>query len=132
MGYCMEQRDSCFLVKNENVDKMLDAIKALSSKADKYGFAWVDMNFVAAENISEAMRCWRWSIDFDTNGNIDSIFFEGEKSGDDLIIFSAIAPYVEDGSYIEMQGEDDFRWRWVFKNGQCKEVAAKITVEWEE
>jgi len=38
-----------------------------------------------------------------------------------------IAPYVEDGSYIEMSGEDGAMWRWVFKHGECHEISAVIT-----
>ena len=29
-----------------------------------------------------------------------------------------------------MNGEDDARWRWVFNNGKCEEIQAKIS--WDE
>jgi hypothetical protein len=38
----------------------------------------------------------------------------------------AIAPYVEENSYIEMVGEDGDRWRWVFKNGKCEEKYPEV------
>ena len=31
-------------------------------------------------------------------------------------MFNCIATFVEDGSYIEMVGEDGDLWRWVFTN----------------
>ena len=63
----------------------------------------------------------------DVKDEMNSIYFEGEKYGDDDLIFNAIAPYVEDGSYIQMNGEDGAIWRWVFENGKCVEKQATIT-----
>ena len=45
-------------------------------------------------------------------------------------MFQSIAPYVQDGSYIWMIGEDGSQWRWVFQSGVCREVNAKV--EWRE
>jgi sugar O-acyltransferase (sialic acid O-acetyltransferase NeuD family) len=53
-----------------------------------------------------------------------------EKLGDDFIIFQSIAKFVQDGTYIEMVGEDGDKWRWLFKNGICKEIYPIIT--WED
>jgi hypothetical protein len=58
------------------------------------------------------------------------IHFEGEKIGQEDLLFEAIAPWVRDGSYIEMSGEDDAMWRWFFHAGECHEVTP--TIIWEE
>jgi len=56
--------------------------------------------------------------------------FEREKIGQEDLLFDAIAPWVREGSYIEMSGEDDAMWRWVFRGGGCHEVTPTIT--WED
>lgn len=135
MGYYMTQRDSSFNMNKENFDKALEAIKTLGSKEnlEKAGdnYSWVDMNFVNATNIEQAFEMWRWEAEFDKAGNIDGIQFRGEKyGGDEIDMLKVIAPYVENGSYIEMQGEEGELWRWVFNDGNCREVNSRIV--WEE
>ena len=103
MGYCMSMSDSTFYVPSENVGRVL----ALMRK-QPYGFQ------------------------LDDDGNITDIEFLGEKLGDELTAFEKIAPYVRSGSFLKMHGEDDERWRWVFKDGKCREVQATVKVTWEE
>jgi hypothetical protein len=125
MGYCMNTRESNFRIKKENFDKALLAIKTLDpSQGSGYSrshshFAWVEESeYKSAETLSQALDSWRWSAGISDSGDIDSIDFCGEKLGDDEILFQAIAPFVEAGSYIEMQGEDGEIWRWVFNAGR--------------
>ena len=65
-----------------------------------------------------------------TRGNVTGISFHGDKMGEDYQMFQSIAPYVRSGSFIEMIGEDGEQWRWVFKDGKCREIIAKVS--WEE
>ena len=101
MGYCMSMSDASFQVSTENVGHFL-------------------------------AHLWRYPYDytFDAEGNITEIEHTGQKLGRDYEQFQKAAPYVKDGSYIEMHGEDGERWRWVFQDGKCREIAAKFT--WEE
>lgn len=46
------------------------------------------------------------------------------------VLFEALAPYVNEGSFIECQGEDGAMWRYVFRDGKVKEIQPKIV--WEE
>ena len=55
------------------------------------------------------------------------IYFDGEKLGDDAILFEAIAPYVKKGSFIEMNGEDGCIWQWQFNGKTCIEKAATVS-----
>lgn len=44
---------------------------------------------------------------------------DGEaKIGDEEKLFAAIAPVVMDGSFLDVRGEDDSEWRWVWENGK--------------
>jgi hypothetical protein len=136
MGYRMSLMGCDFFIPKENKEHALLAIKNLAGKEtinDGSGshFRWICTDeFLNVDTLEEAMYAWRWSILEDDNGNIVDIEFCGEKSGDDKILFTAIAKYVKSGSFIEMQGEDSYRWRWVFDGDTCKEKGGKII--WED
>ena len=53
--------------------------------------------------------------------------FIGEQC-DDTSILQLLAPYMNDG-YIEMHGEDNKIWRWVFENGEFSTKHPKIVWE---
>ena len=62
----------------------------------------------------------------DTNGNITSIDFDGRDIGDDEEIARALAPYVRDGSYMELCDDMGYLWRWVFDGEGCTSVDAIV------
>lgn len=126
MGYYMEQINNKFMIKEENVQKTWDALVELfkKAKANNHRFGWcISDEVINAETFGDAMYAVRWDILEGGTGNVYGIRFAGEKySGDEEIIFGSIAPYVEDGSYITMQGEDGERWKWKFINGKVEEI----------
>lgn len=99
MGYCIEMKIRKFFVPTQHTGRV----------------------FAMTEGLP-------YYFELDHDGNITELEFIGEKLGDDFKIFQSIAPYVQDGSYIWMIGEDGDQWRWVFQAGVCKEV--KAVVEW--
>lgn len=140
MGYCITQIGGKFEIKAKNKSKALEAIKKLAGKEtieDSSGahFSWVDTSdFTEAKTLEKALIAWRWEADTTkwishTNGDIIALNFTGEKWGDDTMLFEAIAPYVESGSFIEMEGEDGSRWKWAFNKGVFKEVKGKVVYD---
>lgn len=133
MGYRMSVMECNFALKKENHADALEAIKSLAGKEtihDSSGghFSWVDTkDFLDARHIENALEAWRWEAEFDPDGNINRLCFVGEKLGDCELVFNAIAPYVEENSYIQMLGEDGFQWRWVFSKDGVREVAGETT-----
>lgn len=143
MGYCMTLREYNFCIKEENKINAHTSIIHLMTKIDKLGsggliingkkvlshYAWISTQEVLdSHTLEEAFKTWRWELlPGDNTPDMVYLDFEGEKLGDDKLFFDTIAPYVEDGSYIEMGGEDGFIWRWIFENGKCTEKEAKIT-----
>jgi hypothetical protein len=130
MGYCIELREENFKV---TVAKSLEAfpivMKSIINERNTstMSFSWVDDEDIEkAKSLTDLMTSFRWEPDIDSEGNIISIDFCGEKLGDDKILFDIIAPFVEDDSYIEMSGEDGSIWRWIFKDGECTEKDATI------
>jgi hypothetical protein len=140
MGYYIDQVDHNFFIDNKHIPSLIATIHSLSKDESNMSggsfdssqkiyscYSWVNMSFTDYNDIKEIFKCWRWHIDQDENGNIDSINFEGQKLGDDDILLRAIAPYVKDGSYIEIRGEDNSLWRWAFKNGKFMETYPNIS-----
>lgn len=124
MGYCMDQLDSVFRIRKRKQAKALKAIRRLNARENKY--AWGDI-IPPANTLVDALNYWRWETETDpANGDIVSIMFTGEKAGDDLALFQAIAPYVEAGSFIGMIGEDTCMWRWYFNGKAVVEQAGSV------
>jgi hypothetical protein len=123
MGYGMSQTDSSFFIAKKDRTKVKAAIKALMSGvgATREGkYRWVDTATVLdARTVDEQFEEWRWSTEYDDSGNIVDLVHEGEKMGDDIELFKAIAPHVKPGSYIDMMGEDGNDWRWYFDGVTC-------------
>lgn len=121
MSYYMSQRETKFKFKDGKDEEILNAIKDAVNKGKLT--SWV--NEIAVNNsdlFEDALSECRWEYYEDDS----SLWFEGEKLGSDYELFCAIAPFVEDGSYIEMSGEDGCLWRWVFENGKCEEIYPTI------
>ena len=135
MGYCMHVRDSMFTIKAADKERALELARGLLGKEtikDSSGrhFSWVDRRSMeTAASIEEMLREWRWVPELNDDGDIIALEFEGEKLGDDLVFWQAIAPAVADGSYLEMVGEDGCIWRWWFDGETCDEQSAKVSFE---
>jgi hypothetical protein len=140
MGYCMSQRGGKFFIKAEHKAAALIAVKALAPVGAVEGgsasysggrvvhraFRWMaNYDLTTAVTLEEVLGWWRWHPKTDNDGNIVKVQFDGEKVGDDMYLWTALAPFIEPG-YIEMQGEDGALWRWVFDGSSVKEVAAKV------
>jgi len=128
MGYFMNMRGQNFTILNRNKERALSLLKGYAK--GKTGMAWVEpSDITAAETLVEAFDKCRYEADVNADGDIYYICFVGEKFGDDEEIFRAIAPAVESGSFIEMEGGDGLLWRWVFNDGVCREVYGRIVWE---
>jgi hypothetical protein len=126
MGYCIDQTDSSFVIFKKDFDVCLVAIKQMASDwlaAGNGEPSWVDLrNALKANSLQDAFNEWRWTVYLDDAGDIGGINFDGEKSGQDYKLFECIAPFVKDGGFICMRGEDEAQWQWVFNKGKCEEV----------
>jgi hypothetical protein len=133
MGYHIYQESCNFFIQGTSVIDAFHAVKALADAEDKgrngTHYAWVDTDTLRnATTLKEAMSEWGWEISFNETGDVDDIYFNGEKLGDDAILFAAIAPFVKAGSYIEMRGEDDCFWKWKFNGSYMYEVNGVMIV----
>jgi len=93
MGYCIQQLASQFFVDAQ-----------------------------AAGPVADLLMDYYYRPSIDNRGNIDGVEFCAEKLHCEFGMFQKIAPFVRNGSFIEMQGEDSALWRWVFRRGKCYET----------
>lgn len=129
MGYCIEMEESTFKIHEDFVGDVVNKIRKFAEEND---MRWVDMSILKDSgndlySIFEELRHPLAKV----GGYYEIDYFDGEKIGDEFYLFKEIAEYVEAGSYIEYEGEDRHRFRYVFDGKTCKEVEAKVTVEWE-
>lgn len=130
MGYCMGQISNDFRILEANVEKARQAIVELmrdqsrgsGGSATRTWFSWMNEwdEKIHGASLHAAMTEWRWEPEWMEQqgvGDVVGVYFIGEKMGDDEIFLQTIAPFVLDGSYIEMAGEDGERWRWFFTGG---------------
>ena len=132
MGYCITQSgtEHRFIIRAQNFEAAHAAIKSLHGRetCNSSGgphFRFVDNNFHERKSLKTILGAWRWSVTRSAalaGGDIIAIEFEGEKSGDDDLLFETLAPFVEADSCIEMEGEDGASWRWEFDGKTVRNV----------
>lgn len=136
MGYTMDQQKSVFEIKKEDFRALLD--KWIEDTTTNPQGHRVSMDTLKQQITNKHMGddlaiatlfdAYRWELDFDEENNISAIDFNGEKYwDDDNTLLKTIAPYVTDGSFIEMRGEDSEVWRWVYKNNAIETHYAELT-----
>lgn len=143
MGYCITLEKAEFKIKKDNLDAALKALKELGNgsnhpearggswsggKQTHKHFSWMnDYNPDDWHHITDVMEAWGYPVTIDKEGDVSDIDFDGEKIGQEEIMFTALAPFVEDKSYIQMRGEDGAKWRWVFSEGKFSQKDAKVS-----
>jgi hypothetical protein len=130
MGYNISLEEAGFRISADNVPKALEALKAMPDKK----YSWMnDNSWQGLDSFGAIMEEWRYPVEFDKDsGDVTGIDFEGEKIGDEVALFEALAPFVEKGSYIHMSGEDNAQWRWEFDGESLNENEARIVWDEEE
>jgi hypothetical protein len=138
MGYYVKNTESHFFIPKEYHGMALQAIKDFMLKtytADSgdqvirsfYRVSTDDV--VSSDTLFDALNAWRWDAYTEENGDIIDLSFDGEKLGEDELLFHVISPYVKEGSFIVMHGDDNYTWRWYFNGKTCKEQAGRIIWE---
>ena len=127
MGYAINQVAGEFFLAAEDFDSAIAAAKTIGSAAT-HDYV---LEFRNLENLEEILSAWRFQAEFDETGNITELWFTGENAGDQEVILTAIAPWVGDGSYLQIAGEDGSQWRYQFSDGQMETKQASINFDWE-
>lgn len=132
MGYCVEMKECKFFIKKENIEKAFNTLRdyAKTKIENKERLSWIDLHSVAySETLTEALESCDFDILYNDNGDVYDVDYISEKLGDHDVILNVIAPYIEDGSYLQMYGEDGDTWRWCIKDNKCYWKTPKIIWE---
>lgn len=125
MGYCICQIGADFCIESKNIGKALQLAKDyIIHHGDQYEKEVLDSN-----SITKVFSAMGFDLDIDSDGEVYFITLTNEKLRDQESFLRAIAPAVHTGSYIDLEGEDNYYWRWWFGGGQLYELEGEITFE---
>lgn len=117
MGYRIEVVNSSFFISADQKSAAMEAVKVAFPKAKFYRDEGYHPIAIAA-SFQEAMNAAGWVVSGDTTtGDVVDIYGSGSDWAHDEDVFSVIAPFVREGSTIEMAGEDNRFYRWLFTAG---------------
>ena len=158
MGYYIQTPQTSFRIRTEDLPRFFDLVANLMSDENieengtggtyqggikRQGwYAWVDTDTVrkaaADRDIIRVFGAWGYDLELVNEENGESIYFLDIRGGDAKIgneetFFAAIAPVVVHGSFIDVRGEDDAEWRWLWENGKfySQDVVSKTVTHGE-
>ena len=150
MGYYIRTNTSNFRIRKDNLSKFWEIVTHLMSDEQlakngnvifpdqpmkKMYYSWIDTHMarkaIQNQDIFRFFFEWRYELMNDEENEdfiCSHIMIEGGESkiGDEELLFEAIAPIVENGSYIEVIGEDGERFRWSWNNGKLYVADAEV------
>lgn len=118
MGYDVRMTESRFFLPQHHERAALTALRAFARRAG------------TGEMLKEILVELGWSPTFDDDGNIIRLAprYESVSERDEMAL-ETLVPFVEIGSYLQMQGHDGEMWRWVFTGSKVKRVTGHIVFE---
>lgn len=124
MSYNIEQCASVFFISSENVSSAFKDLKSACKERDLFD------GLKNVHHLDCALGDFGWALEFDDDENVIEIILLNSYYDEDEeeILFTALAPYVKAGSFIEIIGEDHETWRWVFDGVTYQ--TKKPTVTW--
>lgn len=144
MGYYIQMIQSSFCIPKANLDLFWERATLLMSddtidlngsggtfkdgKKSESWYSWVNTDAtrkaILNRDIRDFFGQWGYSVELGDKDSqfevVDIMHSTGDtyKIGDEDRLFAAIAPAVNDGSFIDMKGEQQEEWRWAFDFGR--------------
>lgn len=106
-----------FFILAEKKPRALVAIKDIKTDSCPYSIWAASQGIVFGKIFEEGMVGWRYCPFVDADQNIIGLRFLGDSLLDDEVLFRTLAPYVRDGSYLDIVTSDK-KWTWSFQDGQ--------------
>lgn len=125
MPYYISTPQTSFSIRLYDLPKFFDLVDNMMSDKNIEKYSWVNTKDVrkaiADKDIIEIFARWGYELKFlhEYEGvchyhlNIRNV---EAKIGDEEKFFAAIAPVVIHGCFIDVRGEDE--WRWLWENGK--------------
>jgi hypothetical protein len=136
MGYSVSLIKGEVVIAASSADAALAAIRDLDRRDDlKTGWSRDDQGverrhwaftlparIEASQTLGDILRAFRFEPMMEPDGERYGVEFVGENLGDDLHLWTALAPFVEPGGEMIWLGEDDALSRWYF-DGEALKVS---------
>ncbi|RKZ09793.1 hypothetical protein DRQ25_05240 [Candidatus Fermentibacteria bacterium] len=130
MSYCIRLQKADFHIRQEDKQRAHAAIMQIGNSSVQEEIADEIRDHDDVDTLAIVVSAFGWRLVEDTGDNVVGIRYEGEKCWREEELFKALAPYVVDGSYVEVTGEDGDHFRWFFTAGKCYQQQAIIS--WED
>jgi len=132
MSCCVELQESTIYITYENSKKIIRSLIDYIKEKNPH-WRWVNnenlLDCCENDNFIKVMEELGYAIYDDIDNDAYKIdYMCNEKLGDDDNIFRVLASFISNG-YIELINDDGCRWRYVFNEGEMKEVYPKIIWE---
>lgn len=96
-------------------------------------FSWMDYNYPeTCKDLFEILQSVGFEYSLDEQGNINSLNYPHNKTGNEEYFLCCFAGFVKDGSYIEFEGEDYAHWKFVFKNNKMMRYDGETIIKYED
>ena len=141
MGRSVTLIDQKFTISAANVPAAFAAVRALrptqeNSRGRVYDesgalrschFAWTHQEVLrSVTSLSDYIEEWGYkSVEDETGLRITES--DVGKWGDDATLFTALAPFADEGSYLEYMEEGGERWRFIIRGGRLHTETATIS-----
>jgi hypothetical protein len=138
MGYYAEVTGARIKIVPDTDAKIYETLCALNKREDlKSGGSYSDGRKTASwfswmsENYDETCATWQEIVeelgfDLDINDPNSYQLTYHSKVGDEEHFFRAMAPYIENGSFVSWRGEDGALWQWKFHDGQMEILTGHV------
>lgn len=143
MGYSVILIKGEVVIPASSADAALSAIRALDRRDDlKTGWSrdeqgverrhWaftLPARIEASQTLGDILRAFRFEPMLEPDGELYGVEFVGENVGDDVHLWTALAPFVEPGGEMIWLGEDDALSRWYFDGETLKVSAGRMVFD---
>jgi len=128
MGYAVRLIKGEVVIPAAKSDAALSAIRELDAHGELKGGWSRDKGDVkhphwsftspariaAASSLEDMLRAFRFAPILEPDGELYGVEFVGENRGDELHLWTVLAPFVDPGGEMIWLGEDDLLYRWTF------------------
>lgn len=135
MGYYLNTDGSDFRIPQDRQDAALAALKA--AHTDEHYPSddrrmYLDDDERASRTLALFFTAWGFdevTVD-DADGAIVGVdYWEDRQEYRTGALWRILAPFIDDGGWIDYRGEDDEHWRYRFQGGECAEIAGRVVYE---
>jgi len=146
MGYYVNITESKIRIPEEHFGAAYDALCAINAPEynhlknggshgpdgqTAYWYSWMPENYPAeTETLVDILDLLGFDLGYDMDGSIVELGYDN-KTGNEDVFFMALAPFIEDGSWVMWKGEDGAMWGWEFADGRMylRSVEIKLAGE---